>query len=279
MATPYHRNDKFTSWGRVLRAPHQVAKPYFPDELPELVSSLAEGGPGLAVGLRRSYGDSNLNPNGRIIDMSGLDRIISFDRATGLVRAEAGISLSQLLRVLVPAGFFLPTTPGTRFVTLGGAIANDVHGKNHHSAGNFGNSVTRLALLRTDGSVRELTPGDPLFRATVGGLGLTGVIEWVEFRCTPIRSAFLEAEDTMFGSVAEYFDLAAEKKDRYEHTMAWIDCLASGSGLGRGVFSAANWSLRGDLQPHSEEPKLGLPVDAPGFMLNPLSVKAHNIFR
>src|ERR1700754_2130205 len=98
MPPPYYRNERFTSWGRVTRAPHLVAKPYFPDELPELVRGLAEDGPGLAVGLRRSYGDSNLNPDGRVIDMSGLDRLISFDRDTGLVRAEAGISLSQLLR-------------------------------------------------------------------------------------------------------------------------------------------------------------------------------------
>src|SRR5690349_19690557 len=126
MASAYYPVQDFASWGRVVREPHSVAKPRFPDELPGLVSGLAEAGPGLAVGLRRSYGDSNLNPHGRIIDMSGLDRLIAFDRETGIVRAEAGISLSQLLRVLVPQGYFLPTTPGTRFVTLGGAIANDV---------------------------------------------------------------------------------------------------------------------------------------------------------
>jgi L-gulonolactone oxidase len=279
MGAAFRPTDSLASWGRVVRATHQVARPRFPDELGALVSDLNAGQPGLAVGLRRSYGDSNLHPGGRIIDMTGLDRMIAFDRAKGVLRVEAGVSLSQCLRIIVPAGWFLPTTPGTRFVTLGGAVANDVHGKNHHSAGSFGNSVMRLKLRRTDGSAQELAPGDPLFHATVGGLGLTGVIEWVEFRLAPIRSAWLEAEDTPFGNISEYFDLSREKKDGYEHTMAWIDCLAGGSSLGCGIFSAANWSLRGQLTPHGEEPKLGLPTDAPGFLLNPVSVKAHNILR
>lgn len=108
------------------------------------------------MGLRRSYGGSNLNPGGRVIDMTALDRLIAFDRDTGVMRAEAGVSLAQALQVLVPLGWFLPTTPGTRFVTLGGAVANDVHGKNHHAAGTFGASVTRLKLRRTDGSMHEL---------------------------------------------------------------------------------------------------------------------------
>ena len=168
MSTPFFPSDTFTSWGRVLRAPHRVARPRFPDELGELVSGFGASDPGLAVGLRRSYGDSNLNPDGRVIDMSGLDRLISFDRTTGIVRAEAGLSLSQALQLLVPTGWFLPTTPGTRFVTLGGAVANDVHGKNHHAAGSFGNSVTRLKLRRTDGSVHEIGRASCRERVFVG---------------------------------------------------------------------------------------------------------------
>ncbi|HOY79444.1 MAG TPA: FAD-binding oxidoreductase, partial [Hyphomonadaceae bacterium] len=152
MTAHFHPSDQLLSWGRVIREPHLVARPRFTDEIDGLLSAFTADAPGLAVGLRRSYGDSNLNPDGRVIDMSGLDRLISLDLETGIVRAEAGASLSQLLQVLTPAGWFLPTTPGTRFVTLGGAIANDVHGKNHHVAGTFGNSVSRLKLRRTDGS-------------------------------------------------------------------------------------------------------------------------------
>ena len=279
MTTAFYPTENFTSWGRVVRKPHTVARPRFPDELASLVSGLSAGSPGLPVGLRRSYGDSNLNPGGRIIDMSGLDRMIAFDRSTGVMRAEAGVSLSQCLRVLVPAGWFLPTTPGTRFVTLGGAVANDVHGKNHHSAGNFGNSVRRLRLWRTDGSVSEIASGDPLFHATIGGLGLTGVIEWVEFEAAPIKSAMMDAEDAIFRNVGEYFDLSAAWKTRFEHTMAWIDCLAGGESLGRGVLSGANWSETGGLKPHRENPRLALPIDAPGFALNSFSVTAHNTLR
>ena len=235
--------------------------------------------PALAVGLRRSYGDSNLNPGGHVIDMTALDRLIAFNRNTGVMRAEAGVSLSQALQVLVPAGWFLPTTPGSRFVTLGGAVANDVHGKNHHAMGTFGASVTRLKLHRTGGSVLELAPGEPLFHATVGGLGLTGVIEWVEFRAARIPSADLDAQDFAFEHVSDYFDIAAQKKDAYEHTMAWIDCSTGGARLGRGILSCANWSVHGELKPHQEEPRRKMPIDAPGFALNALSVRAFNSIR
>lgn len=276
MTAPFLPSDTLTSWGRIVRAPHRVARPRFADELPALVSGLSASDPALPIGLRRSYGDSNLNPAGRLIDMTGLDRLIGFDRATGVVRAEAGLSLSQALQLLVPAGWFLPTTPGSRFVTLGGAVANDVHGKNHHSAGSFGASVTRLRLLRTDGSTHDLVPGDALFHATVGGLGLTGIIEWVEFRATRIPATDLDAQDAEFSHVRDYFDLAAEAHQRFEHTMAWIDCLSGGARLGRGVLSMANWRDHGGLVPHREEPKRAMPVNAPGFALNSLAVRAFN---
>ncbi len=276
MTAPYLPSDTLTSWGRVVRASHRVARPRFADELPALVSGLSAGDPALPIGLRRSYGDSNLNPEGRVIDMTGLDRVISFDRATGIVRAEAGLSLSQALQLLVPAGWFLPTTPGSRFVTLGGAVANDVHGKNHHSAGSFGASITRLRLLRTDGSAHELGPGEALFHATIGGLGLTGIIEWVEFRAVRIPSTDLDAQDAEFTHVRDYFDLAADAHARFEHTMAWVDCLSGGARLGRGVLSMANWRDHGGLVPHREEPRRAMPVDAPGFALNSVAVRAFN---
>jgi FAD/FMN-containing dehydrogenase len=276
MSEAFRQSTSIVSWGRVLKAEHQVAKPTFPDELGALVTQFSPEQPGLAVGLRRSYGDSNLNPGGRVLDMTGLDRLIMFDEATGVVRAEAGVSLSQLLQALTPKGWFLPTTPGTRFVTLGGAVANDVHGKNHHSAGSFGNSVRRLRLRRTDGSIHDIGPNDPLFSATVGGLGLTGVIEWVEFQAVRIRSTFMDAEDVAFSNIDAYFDLAEERKDTAEHAMAWVDCLAGGSHLGRGVFSFANWSRTGWREPHRENPRHKMPFDAPGFALNAFSVKAFN---
>ena len=267
------------SWGRVVRAPHQLARPAFADEVSALVRQFTSEDPGLAIGLRRSYGDSNLNPGGRVIDMTSIDRLMAFNHETGILRAEAGLSLSQALQFLVPRGWFLPTTPGTRFVTLGGAVANDVHGKNHHAAGTFGASVTQVKLLRTDGTTHEIVPGDPLFHATVGGLGLTGIILWVEFRATRISSSTLDAEDTVFEHVSEYFDLASEKTGRFEHNMAWVDCSVSGSRLGRGILSSANWHASGDLVTHREQPKKKMPADAPGFALNPLSVRVFNSIR
>ena len=276
MSPSFLPSERFTSWGRVIRAPHRIARPRFPDELGGLVSEFSASEPGLAVGLRRSYGDSILNPGGRVIDMTGLDRMISFDRKTGLVRAEAGASLSQCLQMLAPAGWFLPTTPGTRFVTLGGAIANDVHGKNHHSAGSFGNAVTRFKLRRTDGSVRELAPGDPLFHATIGGLGLTGVIEWVEFSARRIGSTYMAAENTVLHNLDEYFDVIAEKSAAYEWTAAWIDCLAGGDQLGKGVMSCSRWLDDGRFKLHRELPKRRVPIDAPSFAFNPLSIAAFN---
>jgi L-gulonolactone oxidase len=274
--TSFRATDRIVSWGRVVRAEHRAARPAFADELPALVKRFTPSEPGLAIGLRRSYGDSNLNPDGRVIDMTGLDRMIAFDPSTGLLRAEAGVSLSQCLQVLVPHGWFLPTTPGTRFVTLGGAVANDVHGKNHHANGTFGASVTAIGLRRTDGGSLTYRANEPMFHATLGGLGLTGVIEWVEFQAVRIPSTLLDAEDTAFANVDGYFDLMEEKKQWYEHTMAWVDCLAGGASLGRGVLSCANWAREGGFEPHREDPKLKMPMDAPGFALNSLSVKAFN---
>src|ERR1700722_8743162 len=193
--TRFVPSDDLLSWGRVLRARHRVARPRWRDELPALVVEGAKDeGKLLAVVLRRSYGDSGLNPDGAVIDMAGLDRAIAFDPATRLLRAEAGMSFDALLRLLVPRGFFVPVTPGTRFVTLGGAIANDVHGKNHHRAGAIGRWVRRLGLLRSDGTIMELGGDDEtgFFRATIGGLGLTGVIAWVEIEVMPIASALME---------------------------------------------------------------------------------------
>lgn len=274
--SPFHPTKSLVSWGRVVRATHKVARPSFMDQAPELVNAFTPSEPGLAVGLRRSYGDSNLNPDGRVIDMTGLDRMIAFDRESGILRAEAGASLSQCLQVLTPHGWFLPTTPGTRFVTLGGAVANDVHGKNHHAMGTFGASVTAIGLRRTNGEAMTVRDNDPMFSATLGGLGLTGVIEWVEFQAVKIPSTFLDAEDTSFANVDGYFDLMAEKKGGFEHTMAWIDCLAGGDALGRGVLSCANWAPKGGFAAHREDPKLKMPMDAPGIALNALSVKAFN---
>ena len=148
-----------SSWGRVARTPLPVATPQFRDQLPSLLAEKT-GGSKLAVGLRRSYGDSVINSGGSLVDMTHLDRIIAFDMDKGKITAEAGISISDILKLTVPHGWFTATTPGTRFVTLGGAVANDVHGKNHHQAGTFGCSVEALELQRSDQSLHKLFAKD-----------------------------------------------------------------------------------------------------------------------
>ena len=267
------------SWGRVLRARHEVARPQWRDELPALLDEGTEAGRKLlAIGLRRSYGDSGLNPDGAIIDMIRLDRAIAFDPETRLLRAEAGVSLDALLGMLVPRGFFLPVTPGTRFATLGGAVANDVHGKNHHRAGTLGRWVRRLGVMRSDGGTVELGRDDNngLFAATIGGLGLTGLIAWVEIEVIPIASAMMEVETIPLAALDEFFPLAAESDGAFDYTVAWIDCLARGDALGRGLFSRARHSASGPLVPRKKRSGLSLPFDLPGFVLNGVTVSVFN---
>ncbi len=231
----------------------------------------------LAVGARRSYGDSVLNTDGGLIDLTGLERILEFDEGRRAVRAQAGLTLAALLQHIVPRGLFLPVTPGTSHVTLGGAVANDVHGKNHHRAGTFGRHVCRLKLLRSDGAV-ECGPGinEELFAATVGGLGLTGVIEWVEIALQPIPSSSIDCEVIPFATLDEFWRLSAESEATHEHTVAWIDTLARGRASGRGLFSRGNWSSSPGLVPHRPRQSVSVPIEPPGFLLNRHTVGAFN---
>ncbi len=268
------------SWGRTPRVSQSIARPSFADELRPLIAD-ARRIPGglLATGLRRSYGDSCLNDGGAVIDMSGLDRLISFDRVTGRLVAEAGASLADILKVAIPAGFLLPVTPGTKFVTLGGAIANDVHGKNHHRAGTLGRWIRRLSLIRSDGAEHELSDDDAsgLFAATIGGLGLTGIIARAELQLQPIASSMMEVETIPFGNLSEFFRLAEESDATHDYTVAWVDCLSSGGALGRGVFSRA-WHSREGSREVDDKRALAVPIDAPGFLLNRFSLSAFNAF-
>jgi FAD/FMN-containing dehydrogenase len=271
------RRDDAQSWGRVVRQPQHVASPRFTDELPPLLSG-KQTKTVLPVGLQRSYGDSVLNSEGRLISMAGLDRFVALDRAKATLKAEAGVTLGEIMRRIVPHGFFLPVSPGTRFVTLGGAIANDVHGKNHHRAGTFGRHVSSFKLLRHDGAA-IVTPSEGskgLFEATIGGLGLTGLIEWAEIELQPIRSSYLDVDLIPYGGLGEFWDIAEASTVTHEHTVAWIDCTAKGRSGGRGIFSRGNWSREGRLAVHNGRPRLGVPAAAPNGLLNTLTVKMFN---
>jgi L-gulonolactone oxidase len=212
-----------------------------------------------------------------LIDMTGLDHFVSFDRPTRILVAEAGVSLAEILKLVIPAGYFLPVTPGTKFVTLGGAVANDVHGKNHHRAGTIGRWIRQLDLRRSDGTEHSLDRADStgLFAATIGGLGLTGVITRVAVELAPIASSNMDVETIRFGNLAEFFVLAADSEATHDYTVSWVDCLAKGRTLGRGIFTRARHSSDGELRVHSGTGP-SVPVDAPSFLLNRLSLSAFN---
>ncbi|WP_245424234.1 FAD-binding oxidoreductase [Methylovirgula sp. 4M-Z18] len=264
------------SWGRIDREPQHVAAPRFRSELPALMGS-SHAGPRLAAGLRRSYGDSCLNRKGELIDMRNLDRFMAFDPQNGILRAEAGASLTQILELIVPHGWFVPTTPGTQFVTLGGAVANDVHGKNHHRAGTFGCHVRSFGLVRGDGFCGTVARGDhaPLFAATIGGLGLTGIIDWVEIDLKRIPSSYLDVEIVPFGQLDEYWSLEQDSQN-FEHSVAWIDTAASPRKFGRGLFSRANWRKDDVYEVRDSSRGLNVMFEAPSFLINSFTVDAFN---
>src|ERR1700674_1451603 len=224
------------SWGRI-RAEGAVRQLWWRDDpLPEVAGTV------LPFGRGRSYGDSCLDQGGTLLLTRGLSRFISFDPQTGLLACEAGVTLGEILARFAPLGFFPPVVPGTKHVTVGGAIANDIHGKNHHRAGTFGAHVTRLELLRSDGSRLLCSPAEhpELFAATVGGLGLTGLVTWAELRLKRIPSAWIRWETVPFENVDAFFELSARSDATHEYTVAWIDCLALGERLGRGLFYRGN---------------------------------------
>ncbi len=243
------RQDVY-AWGRLESRAHLVVPAAFADEMVAAIRT-SDKRPLLCRGLGRSYGDVGLNGGGYLLDTTRVDHFLSADWETGVVCAEAGSSLDALLRICVPRGWFLPVTPGTKFVTLGGAVANDVHGKNQETAGTLGCHVRRIGLARSSGDILELSPEceEALFAATIGGLGLTGVILWVELQLAPIRSATVEVESLAMADLEDFFRLSAES-GAWPYTVAWVDGLARGRALGRGLFIRARHCDVGPLVSH-----------------------------
>jgi FAD/FMN-containing dehydrogenase len=265
----------FTSWGNVIRESHESAPllsrhadfPAAPTQ-----SSV------LPYGNGRSYGDSCLNIGAALIPTRSLDRFIALEADSGLVTCEAGMLLDEMFRIILPAGWFVPVTPGTRFVTLGGAIANDVHGKNHHAVGTIGRHIVRLELLRSDGRrlICSPTENPQLFSATIGGLGLTGIITWAQLQLRPVAGPLMSVETIRFANLEEFLRLQAESDATFEYTVAWVDCLGTGSQLGRGWFERANHSgTRAEL-PLQPPRGLNVPFAPPFSMVNAASLRLFN---
>lgn len=272
MSSPLH------SWGRYPDVPQTGHVCSWRDEIPDLLESVvAAQGSTLPYGNGRSYGDSCMAASDQVLSLRSLDRFIQVDWQQGRVIAEAGVTLAEILAIAIPQGWFLPATPGTQFATLGGAIANDVHGKNHHLRGTFGNHVLRFGLQRHSQDFLTCSPTEnpEYFAGTIGGLGLTGVITWAEIQLMPIHSSQIDTMVVRFGNLAEFFTLSAELDHQHEYSVAWIDCLAKGSQIGRGVFIVGDHAPYGSLV-LDERPKLGVPIIPPISLVNNLSLQAFN---
>lgn len=272
------KKKQYQSWGRYpVVEPGEVKQILWRSDVPDLD---AFEQPVLPYAYGRSYGDSCLNDGGVTIDVSHLRRFISFDENEGLLRCEPGVSLADILELIVPRGWFLPVSPGTKFVSVGGAIANDIHGKNHHKAGTFGCHVTCFELLRSNGEQLICSPSEnnELFRATIGGLGLTGIILWAEFKLKPIVNPYIDMDHIRFASLDEFFEISAESDQDYEYTMSWVDILIGGKRLCRGIFMRGNHNQSRELvsRPVKKRLPLAVPIDLPSFVLNTLAVKAFN---
>lgn len=239
-------------------------------------------GANLTRGLGRSYGDSSLpgRAGDRVVCSRLADRLLRFDAEKGLLRAEAGCSLAELNRVLLPRGYFPPVTPGTKYVTLGGMVASDVHGKNHHVRGCFGNFVRGLRVRLASDEVLECSPEthSDLFYGCLGGMGLLGHLLEVEFELEKIPSPWVWMESTRIDSIQDFVDGLKEAAGRFPMTMGWIDCVSSGSSLGRGILMAGDWASKEDAPagPPEEPSKRSLPFSFPNWALNPFTAARFN---
>ena len=265
------RQIKLHGWGRY---PVIAAESALFETTAQAERLLDSGENWIAHGMGKSYGDSALSD--RVLCTRRFNKLLAFDAAQGVVTCESGISLAELIDIFLPRGWFLKVTPGTKLISVGGAIAADVHGKNHHVAGCFSTSVLSFRLMLADGTVVSCSPTrhTDLFRATCGGMGLTGLILDATLQLLPVRGAGIRERVTRCGSLAEVFD-QFEAQHHMDYSVAWIDCLARGSALGRSVLMVGEHHNDEDLLP-AQKRKSAIPIDCPGFLLNQYSVKLFN---
>lgn len=262
------KTAEYAGWGRALKATGQLARP----ERQSALADLAAGTPAPAIGNCRSYGDACLNDGGNAIDMTRLDRFLDFDAETGALTVEAGLSIGEIARIMAPRGWLPAVMPGTGFATVGGAIANDVHGKNHHGAGSFGQHVKAVTLLNAKGRQRVTPKGKPaLFKATMGGLGQTGVIAGAELQLARCKGDIVTLTERRVANLDEFLPLLDASEATY--TVGWIDATARGAALGRGILEEAETGA--GLVP-AAKPSKSVPFNAPGFALSSPVVKLFN---
>jgi len=271
--TPVEPASTLEGWGR-LPVPGR-------ETLTEALETATRGAV-LSRGLGRSYGDSSLPAVGtdRVVNTRMANRILSFNESTGALRAEAGLCLAELNRLYMPRGWFTPVTPGTKFVTLGGMVASDVHGKNHHCEGTFGAHVRNLKVRVADDTVLDCSPTvEPeLFWGIVGGMGLLGHILEVEFVMQRIPSQWIWMDSQRVRNVDEFLAALGEAAPAYPMTMGWIDCLSGGSSMGRGILMAGRWGEAAEAPktPPGDKPEITFPLELPNWALNPVTAQLFN---
>ncbi len=278
---PQAKVTGMSGWGRYPKADQTV-------ERPEKASQLSTTeGTVLARGQGRSYGDAALNSSGTVLLTERLDRFLEFDPETGLLKVEGGATIKEVLDAMVPKGWFVPVSPGTKFSSIGGCVAADVHGKNHHADGSFGQHVTSLDMVLADGGRVTCSPDEwpHLFWATVGGMGLTGIIESATFKMVPIETAYVKVKHRRCGNLDVAFNLMEDHKHDDRFSVCWIDCLARGRKMGRSVLITGHHALKGEVPLMSQAPLIvkerkpkDFKRDWPGYMLNPWSLKLFNSF-
>ncbi len=274
-----------SGWGR---QPTETCELYRPEDLDDARAIVAHAPcPDLTPrGLGRSYGDASLNDRGAVLLSDRLDRMIAFDRETGVLRCQAAVSLADIIRHFLPRGFFFPVTPGTKNITVGGAIAADVHGKNHHTNGSMSAWIERFSLLTGRGQVLECSREEnaDAFWATTGGMGLTGLILDAELRMKPVETAYMNADYERIQDLDRLLARMDESDEDFDYAVAWVDSLATGRSLGRSVLMRANHAslgdlpsrLRGDPLAVKEKARIAVPFTLPDFTLNPLSMRLFN---
>ena len=263
-------------WGRAPMAPVAAFRPERLSELGAALVASAGGGGLLARGGGRSYGDQALNRDGHVLLTERLDRVLGFDPVTGVLVAEPGLTFRELLRLFLPRGWLAPASPGTAFATLGGAVANDVHGKNHDRSGGFGDHVLWLDLVLADGSQRRVSQdSDPaLFHATIGGMGLTGIISALAVRLMAVPSNAVDVRVQRVADLDAFMAALADARAQSFYSVGWIDALARGRTLGRGILETAEPAPEGVAA--AAKAARRVPLDFPGFALNRWSVRAFN---
>ena len=265
-----------TGWGRSSVAHTRACRP---EREREIAEAIAETGTEtlIAHGAGRSYGDAALNDGGRTLLTTRLDRLLSFDATTGELVAEPGVPFRDLVDIFAPRGFMPPTSPGTAFATIGGAVATDVHGKNHDRHGSFGDHVRWIDLQTAEGQVRRISAeSDPeLFAATIGGMGLTGIIRAVCIRMIGNATPFVRVRERRIRNLDDFLAAFAQVRDTATFSVGWIDALARGGSMGRGVLETAEFAPAGAANLRAEKAR-AVPMDFPAFALNPVSVRAFN---